>query len=270
MGVLNVTPDSFSDGGQYLDPSTAIDHARAMLRDGADIIDIGGESTRPVTFRDNEPLNPEEEIARIIPVMRGLRQAIPGAIISVDTYKASVAAAALAAGASIINDVSAFSADPDMAALAASEKAAAILMHMPGLPRRLPTTIEYQDVVNDVRAHLSERYNYAVDAGLSPDAIAIDPGLGFGKTPQENLALLRRLKEFRSIGAYILVGPSRKSFIGAAMGDLDTAERQEGTAASIAVAIQSGADIVRVHDVDVMRRVVRMGDAIAGEKHLRT
>lgn len=257
MGVLNVTPDSFSDGGLFADRDSAIRRARSMAEEGADIIDIGGESSRP----GSEPVPAEEEIERVVPVI----EAIAGEIhvpISVDTYKASVARAALDAGAMIVNDISAATQDPEMPHLLAARRCPAIIMHMRGTPRDMQANTEYDDLMSEVSSFLRARVRALVEAGVDERALMIDPGIGFAKTAAQNLEILRRLRELKSIGRPILVGTSRKSTIGKVLGDLPPDERLEGTAATVAIAIANGADIVRVHDVKEMLRVAKMADAI--------
>ncbi len=259
LGVLNVTPDSFSDGGAFLDPGAAAEHALRMAADGADCIDIGGESTRPGA----SPVSAEEEWARIGPVLKRLgRCPVP---ISVDTTKAAVAGRALDAGVAIVNDVSALRFDPALAGVVAEAGAGLVLMHMRGTPRTMQEHPSYGDVVAEVRAFLAERLQVAVAAGIPPEAILLDPGIGFGKAVEHNLTLLRRLPELGTLGRPLLVGPSRKSFIGAVLGTAVT-ERLEGTAAALALAIAGGATLVRVHDVKAMGRVARMCDAILGRE----
>jgi dihydropteroate synthase len=262
LAVLNITPDSFSDGGQFTTPDEALRAAERMLADGADILDIGGESTRPATFASHAPLPADEENRRILPVIAAISQRFPETPISVDTYKASVARAAVDIGAVFINDISALRADPSMASLVAEVGTPVCLMHLPGLPSRLHPTPVYGDVVADVRDHLRERVQAALQAGISAENIVLDPGIGFGKTVRENLELLRRLRELTGLGYPLLVGTSRKSTIGKVLGDLLPSERIEGTAATVALSIANGAAIVRVHDIREMTRVVRMSDAI--------
>ncbi|MCD6128415.1 dihydropteroate synthase [Candidatus Bipolaricaulota bacterium] len=248
MGILNVTPDSFSDGGRFLSPDAAVERALAMEKEGADIIDVGGESSRPGA----EPVPVEEELRRVLPVLERLRGKlrIP---ISIDTTKAEVAEAALRAGASIVNDISALRFDPAMASLVAKFGAGLVLMHMLGTPKTMQQAPHYEDVVTEVRDFLAERAQYAQSQGIPREAIAVDPGIGFGKTVEHNLELLRRLPELVELGFPVLVGPSRKSFIGAILG-LGVEERLEGTLAACAVAVVRGADILRVHDVKEVRR----------------
>ncbi len=262
MGVLNVTPDSFSDGGLYFEPEAAVARAAQMLADGADILDIGGESTRPATFATQTPLPPDEELRRIRPVIEAIARSFPDAPISVDTYKAEVAAAALTAGAVMINDISALRADAGMAQTVAEAGVPVCLMHLLGLPMAIPADPVYEDVVGEVGAHLRERAEFARAAGIADRNIVLDPGIGFGKNVEQNLELLRRLRELTEIGFPLLVGTSRKSTIGKVLGGLAVGDRIEGTAASVAISIANGAAIVRVHDVKEMARVVRMSDAI--------
>ncbi len=247
MGILNVTPDSFSDGGKNLKPADAIAEGKRMAKAGADIIDVGGESTRPGA----KPVPLATELERVIPVIESLAKSVKIPI-SIDTRHAKVARAALDAGASIVNDVSALS-EPAMARLAAERKCPLVLMHMLGEPRTMQDDPRYGDVVEDVARFLGERARFAVSKGVSPDRIIIDPGIGFGKTAEHNLELLRRLGELRSLGYPVLVGPSRKAFIGKVL-DLPANERLEGTLAAVAVAVLNGADVVRVHDVAECRR----------------
>jgi dihydropteroate synthase len=262
MGILNVTPDSFSDGGQYADPQAALEHAAQMVADGADILDVGGESTRPATFTTASPLPADEEMHRILPVIAALAARLPAVPISVDTYKAAVARAAIQAGAAMVNDISALRADPNMAAAVAETGVPVCLMHMLGLPTALPPNPHYDDVVAEVGAHLRQRAEAALSVGIAPTAIILDPGIGFGKTAQHNLELLRRQRELLDLGYPLLLGTSRKSFIGKVLGGLPSEDRLEGTAATVAIAIANGAAIVRVHDVRAMTRVARMADAI--------
>ena len=262
MGVLNVTPDSFSDGGLYDTVEAAVAHARALVADGAHILDIGGESTRPATFGDKSPLPPEEEIARILPVIARLHAEMPHVPLSVDTYKAEVARAALDAGASLVNDISGLTYDPLMAALVAERNVPVVLMHLPGRPRDLPLHPVYADVVAEVIAFFERQVAYAQSQGVRRDRIWLDPGLGFGKTALHNLELLRRLPELRALGLPLVVGASRKKFLGKILGTDDPNDRKDGTAATVALSIASGADMVRVHDVREMARVAKVSDAI--------
>jgi len=258
MGVLNVTPDSFSDGGRYTDLETALERARQMVREGADIIDVGGESTRPGA----EPVSLEEELRRVIPVV----EAIGGELdvpLSVDTYKAQVAQGALKAGAVMVNDVSGLRFSPDMAKVVADNGAYVVVMHMKGTPRDMQKNPYYQDVVGEVKAFFRERLDYLASQGVDLNKVILDPGIGFGKGLEDNLALVREIPSFLDLGRPILVGPSRKSFIGQVLG-LPLEERLEGTLAVVAVAAFLGATLVRVHDVLAARRVVDMAWALRG------
>jgi dihydropteroate synthase len=262
MGILNVTPDSFSDGGRYVDYDRALAHARDMAAAGADIIDIGGESTRPGA----DPLPEEEELRRIIPLIERLSAEL-SVPISVDTYKSSVAKKALEAGASLVNDISGLRFSPDMAAVAAEHGAAVVLMHIKGTPRSMQQDPVYGDVVGEILAYLEEGIEIAVRAGVDRERLLIDPGIGFGKTLEHNLTILNRLDEFRALGRPIVLGTSRKRFIGTILGIPAPDQRIDGTAATVALAIERGASILRVHDVAVMTRVARMTDAIVRNKH---
>jgi dihydropteroate synthase len=271
MGVLNVTPDSFSDGGQFADVDHAVAHAQAMLAAGAGVIDLGGESTRPGAA----PVTAAEELARLLPVLERL-VALPNRqfLISIDTTKAAVAAATLAAGAHIVNDVTALRGDPAMAATVRAAGAGLVLMHMQGTPRTMQQQPQYADVVAEVREFLRERVEFAVAQGVPRASIAVDPGIGFGKTVAHNLALLARLAEFKELGCPLVVGTSRKSFIGKVLAAAGTAggperavdQREWGTAATVAWAVAQGARVVRVHEVAAMADVVRMVEAIGGAR----
>jgi dihydropteroate synthase len=257
MGVVNVTPDSFSDGGLYLDPARAIEHGRGLEVAGAEVLDIGGESTRPGA----EEVGVEEELRRVVPVIEGLEGV--KAEISVDTSKAAVAAAALEAGAGIVNDVTALRGDSEMAALCADRGATVVLMHMLGTPRTMQRDPVYDDVVDDVRAFLSERVEAALAAGIPEERIWLDPGIGFGKTAEHNLELLRRLSELRELGRPLVIGTSRKSFIGKVDGS-DAGERLGGTIASSVLAAAEGAEVLRVHDVAEVGQAMAVATAILG------
>lgn len=257
MGVLNVTPDSFSDGGRYVASGAAVRCARRMAAAGADILDIGGESTRP----GSDPVSLEVELERVLPVIRRLHGRV-AAPISVDTTKAAVARLAVEAGAWMINDVSGMTADPAMLDTAAELGAAVCLMHSGGPPRTMQIAPHYEDVVFEVRDWLAARAAAAIAAGIPHSRIVLDPGFGFGKTPAHNLTLVRRLREIAALGFPVLLGPSRKSTIGVVLGGLPPHERVEGTAAAVAIGIANGAAIVRVHDVPQMVRVARMSDAV--------
>ena len=256
MGIVNVTPDSFSDGGRFLDTEDALKQGISMAEEGADIIDIGGESTRPRA----EPVDAAQEISRVVPVISALRERL-GTPISIDTMKSDVAAAALDAGADIVNDVSAGRFDPQMLGLVGGRRVPLVLMHMLGEPRTMQAAPSYEDVTEEVAAFLQERAQAARAAGIAADRIVVDPGFGFGKTREHNLELLRNLRRFTELGYPVLAGTSRKSFIGATL-DLPVGERLEGTAATVALAVAAGASIVRVHDVGPMRRVASMVEAV--------
>ncbi len=259
MGIVNVTPDSFSDGGKFLQADRAVEHALRLVEEGADILDVGGESTRP----GSEFVPLEEELRRVVPVLERLveRVEVP---ISIDTTKAEVARRALDLGCAMVNDISAGRLDPEMLPLVASRGVPICLMHMKGLPKDMQRDPRYDDVVGEIMDFLRERAEVAMEAGVERDDILVDPGIGFGKTLEHNLEILRRLEEFKSLGYPLLLGTSRKSFIGAIL-DLPVEERLEGTAASVALGIAAGADIVRVHDVREMVRVARVADAICGK-----
>jgi dihydropteroate synthase len=257
MGIVNVTPDSFSDGGRFFGSVYAVRHAQQLLADGADVIDVGGESTRP----GSDPVDAEEEMRRVLPVIRRLVDEHPGVAISIDTRKAVVAAAALSEGAAIVNDVSA-GRDPEMFDVVRRAGAAIVLMHMKCEPKTMQDAPVYEDVVGEVHAFLRERVEAAAFAGIEADRIAIDPGIGFGKDLTDNLELLRRVDALLDLARPVLVGPSRKRFIGAIL-DLPEDERAEGTVGAVAWAVVRGAHIVRVHDVREVTRAVRVIDAIA-------
>jgi dihydropteroate synthase len=255
MGVVNVTPDSFSDGGLYLDPATAIAHGRALARAGAAILDVGGESTRPGAA----PVAADEEVRRVEPVVAALADVAEA--ISVDTSKATVAEAALDAGASIVNDVTALRGDPEMAALVADRGAGLVLMHMAGDPRTMQVNPEYGDVVAEVRDFLAARLAVAVAAGVDESRILLDPGIGFGKTDRHNFELLRGLPELATLGRPILLGTSRKSFIGRTDGS-GADDRLGGTIATSILAATAGASILRVHDVREMSQALKVASAV--------
>ena len=257
MGILNVTPDSFSDGGRYADTDRALAHAREMTAAGADIIDIGGESTRPGAER----LSEDEELRRIVPVIERLATEIEIPI-SVDTYKSAVAKKALEAGASIVNDISGLRFSPDMAKVAADYGAAVVIMHIKGTPRDMQQNPVYEDVVGEILSYLEESIDIAVRAGVDRERTLIDPGIGFGKTLEHNLTILQRLDEFRGLGRPIVLGTSRKKFIGTVLDIPVAADRVEGTGATVALGIERGASVVRVHDVGPLAKVARMTDAI--------
>ena len=242
MGVLNVTPDSFSDGGLFVDPATAIDHGRRLVEEGAALVDVGGESTRPGAA----PVPVEEELARVEPVLEGLG----GLPLSIDTAKAAVARRALELGAVLVNDVTALRGDPGMAAVVADGDAFVCLMHMQGEPRTMQVAPHYDDVVSDVLAFLEERIAFAVEQGIGEERICVDPGIGFGKTPDQNLELLRRLDELGTLGRPVLVGVSRKSTLGRIIGDASaTRGTLAGSLAAAVAAFERGASMIRAHDV---------------------
>jgi len=245
-----------------MNDDTAIAAGQRMIAEGADILDIGGESTRPATFHDNQPLDPVEEIARVVPVIQAIRTEFPAIPISIDTYKADVAAAALDAGATIINDISGLTFDPSMAALVADRRCPVVLMHILGRPRDIPSKPTYVDVVQSIIEFFQNQIAVAHDAGIDSANIILDPGIGFGKTTEHNLEILRRLGEIGELGYPVLVGASRKRFIGKILGIDDPLDRVEGTAATVALSIAAGASIVRVHDVKEMVRVAKISDAI--------
>jgi dihydropteroate synthase len=255
MGVVNVTPDSFSDGGLFLDPERAIEHGRALVAEGADVLDVGGESTRPGAAAVPE----DEELARVLPVIEGLAEA--GASISIDTSKLAVADAALAAGASIVNDITALRAAPEIGALCAERGVELVLMHMQGSPRTMQEDPTYDDVVGDVKAFLAERMQFALAEGVAEEQIWLDPGIGFGKTVDHNLELLRRFAELTELGRPLVVGTSRKTFIGKLTG-AEVDERLGGTVASCALALAGGARMLRVHDVRAVREGMTVAAAI--------
>ena len=257
MGILNVTPDSFSDGGRLLDLATAVAHATQMVDDGADILDVGGESTRP----GSEAVSADEELGRVRPVIERLVEFHPAIPVSIDTQKADVAAEALDTGATIVNDVSGGS-DPEMFDMVREREAAVVLMHMKGDPKTMQEAPRYDDVVGEVHEYLRQRIETAELAGIDPERIAIDPGIGFGKDLDQNLELMRGVGALLDLGRPVLVGPSRKRFIGAIL-DLPEEERVEGTIGAVVWMVGQGAHIVRVHDVREVVRAVRVADAIA-------
>jgi len=264
MGIINVTPDSFFDGGRRHDSAKAIADGIEMAAAGADILDVGGESTRPGA----QPVSQDEELARVLPVVRGLRREV-SVPISIDTYKSAIARAALDAGADIVNDISALRFDPAMASLVAAEKVPVVLMHMQGTPQTMQREPQYHDVVREVRDFLAAQLYEAMDAGIAQEMIVIDPGIGFGKTVEHNLQLLRALPVLAALGQPVLVGVSRKAFIGKIL-NAEPADRLEGSLAAAVAAVLAGANIVRVHDVVETCKAVRMADAIRrGSMHSR-
>lgn len=264
MAVLNVTPDSFSDGGQFNSVAAALDRAQSVVQAGADILDIGGQSTRPQA----EEISLEEELARVIPIIEAVRSATDRSInlasvpISVDTTRAAVARAAVAAGADLVNDISGATYDEDMLPTVAELGVPIVLMHLRGTPKTMQQLTTYTDLLGEIYEFLSNRVEAAVAAGIAPDRIILDPGIGFAKTYAQNLEILRQLPKLRSLGCPLLVGTSRKSFIGHILHQPDPQQRVWGTAATCCAAIASGADILRVHDVAEMRDVCQVADAI--------
>ena len=256
MGVLNVTPDSFSDGGLYFNKEDAVARGEALAAAGADIIDIGGESSRPFS----EPVSEEEEIRRVVPVIEELSRRI-SVPISIDTTKSKVAALALEAGAVIVNDIGSLGADPGMAELVADAKAPVVLMHLKGTPKTMQIDPQYEDVVDEVKSFLADVVQRAEKAGINRNKIIVDPGIGFGKTVNHNLRLIRNLWALQSLGVPVLIGPSRKSFISKLLGDGDN-NRQVGTQAAVAASALNGAHIVRAHDVEDTKKTLKLVDAI--------
>jgi dihydropteroate synthase len=263
VGILNVTPDSFSDGGNFIDPEAAAGHAASMLDEGAGIIDVGGESTRP----GSDPVSQEEEARRVVPVIERIIAARPGAVISVDTYRSATAAAALDAGATIVNDVSALRGDPRMASLVAEAGCPVILMHMQGEPKTMQREPRYSDVVREVKDFLLSRAEHAVATGVSQKNIIVDPGIGFGKTVDHNLALLRNLEAVVDLGFPVLVGASRKRFIGSITGVEEAADRVFGTVATTVLAYEKGATLFRVHDVRANSEALTVAEAVLHASH---
>lgn len=261
MGILNITPDSFSDGGEFFKPGLAVKHALNMVEDGADIIDIGGESTRPYAV----PITVKEELKRILPVLRKLikRVNVP---ISVDTYKYEIVKVVLEEGASIINDISGLHFDKRIAKLVSKYKAGIVIMHIKGVPRNMQEAPHYKNVIREIIDYIKEGIKNAVSSKIEKSSIMIDPGIGFGKTLEHNLTIFRRLSELKKIGFPILIGPSRKSFIGKIL-NLPVTERLEGTLGAVAVSILNGANVVRVHDVKEVYRVTKIVNAIIKVNH---
>lgn len=264
MGVINVTPDSFYNGGLYFEPARAIERALALAAEGADIIDIGGESSRP----GSNPISAKEEKQRILPVVEILKQK-NDVLISIDTTKAEVAEAALAAGADVINDISAGRFDPRMLPVTARSGAAIILMHMKGTPRTMQIAPHYDDVLGEVKAFLGERLEAAESCGVPRESILLDPGIGFGKKLEHNLALLNNLKELAELGRPLVVGISRKSFIGKIL-KLEAQDRLEGTIAAAVVSILHGASLLRVHDIQAVKRAINVAEAILSQGAAKT
>jgi len=261
MGILNITPDSFSDGGLHFNKSGAIDHALRMVDEGADILDIGGESTRP----GSEPVPLLEEIRRTLPVIEALssRISIP---LSIDTCKAAVAERALGAGASLVNDISGLRFDPDMPRVIAQFKVPVAIMHLKGTPKNMQDNPEYTALIPEIMDYFRAGIQFAVNSGIAEDMIILDPGIGFGKTIEHNLEIINNLDQFSVLKRPLLIGPSRKAFLGKILGGLPPQERLEGTAASVAISIIKGAHLVRVHDVKEMTRVAKVADAIKQQR----
>jgi len=258
MGILNVTPDSFSDGGKFYDTGRAVEQAVIMQEEGADIIDIGGESSRPGA----KPVPLDVELKRVLPALKAIVKKI-NVIVSIDTIKAGVAEAALSEGAEMVNDISSLRGDPNMASLLAKQEVPVVLMHMRGTtPQTMQSDIRYQDIISEITEFLTERISFAQKSGIVPSRIIIDPGIGFGKSiEKDNFTVLKHLEKFMILEKPILVGPSRKAFLGHLL-DLPVHDRGEATAAATVVAIMNGANIVRVHDIKKIKRVVRIADAI--------
>ena len=256
MGVLNVTPDSFYDGGKFYAPEEAIKHALKMVEEGADIIDVGGESTRPFSER----ISPEEELKRAIPVIEGIR-AKSNVVISIDTYKTKVAKEAVETGADMVNDISGLRFDKDMARVIGKLGVYVVVMHMKGTPKDMQEDPYYDDVITEIKNFFIERMAYAKRCGIKEDNIILDPGIGFGKRVEDNLKIIKMLQSFKDFGRPLLIGTSMKTFIGKVT-DSPLEERTDGTLASIAISVWNGADIIRVHDAKKARRVVKLVDAI--------
>ncbi|HCE46416.1 MAG TPA: dihydropteroate synthase [Lentisphaeria bacterium] len=254
IGIVNVTPDSFSDGEEYYSTDKAVKHAIELIEAGASIIDIGGESTRP----GSEPVDVEEEIRRVLPVVCELRRERPDAVISVDTMKSEVAVKALEAGADIINDVSALRNSRDMAGVIAEHRAGVFLMHMRGTPKTMQAKLHYRNLIGEINSFLTDSIRRAVDAGINRENIAVDPGIGFGKNKEQNLQIISRIEKFRENGRPIVAGPSRKRFIGQILGGIPPEERAWGTAGSVAYLAMRKIDFVRVHDVKEMVQMLKV------------
>jgi len=264
MGILNVTPDSFSDGGKYLEKKTAINHALEMIDQGADIIDIGGESTRPFS----DPVSLKEEISRVVPVIEGIRKK-SDICISIDTTKSQVATAALNSGASVINDVSAMEVDPLMVDVALKFDCPLIIMHMKGTPKNMQDDPQYESLISDIKDYLLDRTDFIISKGINPKKIVIDPGIGFGKTVENNFEIINNLKHFTSMDFPVLLGASRKSFIGISL-NLPEEDRLEGSLAANIIGFQNGAKIFRVHDVAETNKALIIANKIFNSNHLIT
>jgi dihydropteroate synthase len=261
MGILNVTPDSFADGGKFFNKDTAVEYGLRMVEEGANIIDVGAESTRP----GSDPVDIDEEICRAIPVIDELvrRTKVP---VSIDTYKAAVAKRALDAGAAIVNDISGLRFDPAMSKVISGSGVPVIIMHIKGTPKNMQVDPFYEALIPEIVDYLRMSIRIAVEAGINEDRIVVDPGIGFGKTFRHNLEILNNLREFTFLEKPLMVGPSRKAFIGKILGDAHVSERLEGTAAAVAISILNGANIIRVHDVKEMAKVAKIADAIKRER----
>ena len=262
MGILNVTPDSFSDGGKYLEKNNAINHALAMIDNGADIIDVGGESTRPFS----DPVSLDEEISRVIPVIEGIRKE-SDVCISIDTTKSEVATAALDSGASLINDVSAMEVDPLMIDVALKFNCPIIIMHMKGTPKSMQDNPQYESLISDIKDYLQERVDFILSKGINSKKIVIDPGIGFGKTVENNFEIINNLNHFTKMGFPVMLGASRKSFIGISL-DLPEEDRLEGSLAANIIGLQNGAKIFRVHDVAETKKAFVIANKIFNSNHL--
>ncbi len=257
MGVVNVTPDSFSDGGEAYSPDAALEKALSLEEAGADILDVGGESSRPFS----EPVDTEEELRRVIPAIRVIRKSC-NCPVSIDTTKARVAMAAINEGADLVNDISALRFDPEMAPFIASSGVPVVLMHMKGQPRNMQQGPWYDDVINEIRDFLAERISFAQKAGIPRENIIVDPGIGFGKRLEDNLAIIRQLRRFTDLECPVLIGPSRKAFLGSITGIKEPKQRDVATLGAAAICVANGADIIRVHDINMTRQVTLVADAI--------
>jgi len=264
MGILNVTPDSFSDGGKYLEKNTAINYALEMIDEGADIIDIGGESTRPFS----DPVSLKEEISRVVPVIEGIRKK-SDICISIDTTKSQVATAALNSGASVINDVSAMEVDPLMVDVALKFDCPLIIMHMKGTPKNMQDDPQYESLISDIKDYLLDRTDFIISKGINPKKIVIDPGIGFGKTVENNFEIIKNLNHFTTMNFPVLLGASRKSFIGISL-NLPEKDRLEGSLAANIIGLQNGAKIFRVHDVAETNKALIIANKIFNSNHLIT
>lgn len=261
MGIINTTPDSFSDGGVHFATDVAVKSGLQMIRDGADIVDVGGESTRPGSL----PVSVDEEINRAIPVIRGIMESAPSAVISIDTRRRPIAEAAIKAGATIINDIAGFRDDPSMIDLARETGAAVVVMHMLGQPKNMQTDIRYNDFPRDIYDFFVERIRTLENAGIAPEKIVIDPGIGFGKTFDQNLVLINRLEMFHDLGKHVLMAPSRKGFLGKILNEPEASRRDTGTLGVVVASVLKGASIVRVHEVRNTVQACRVADAIRKE-----